>query len=43
MAKANDLRWSTLDEVYAAARAFLDPALQGGEGIWDSKGWLWKS
>ncbi len=43
MAVANRLRWSTLDEVFAAAREFLDPVLEGGEGLWNPQGWLWNS
>jgi hypothetical protein len=43
MAVANNLRWSTLDEVYAAARTFLDPVLESGVGAtWDPESWLWQ-
>lgn len=42
MAAINNLRWSTLEDVYAAARVFLDPVLDGSEGTWDPQGWLWK-
>lgn len=42
MATANRLRWSTLDEVFDATRAFLEPVLEGAIGTWDPQGWLWK-
>ena len=37
MAATNSLRWSTLDEVYVAARAFLDPVLEASAtgGSWN--------
>lgn len=41
MASTNSLRWSNLDEVYEAARAFLDPVLAGLQTVWDFQDWLW--
>jgi len=43
MAEENHLRWTTLDDVTAAVRAFLDPVLRGEEGVWDPAGWSWRS
>lgn len=43
MAVTNGLHWSTLNEVYTAARTFLEPVLDGNDGIWDPKDWRWKS
>jgi hypothetical protein len=43
MAREDQLRWVTLDEVTAAAKAFLDPVLAGGlEAAWDPAGWSWR-
>ncbi len=36
------LRWKELSEVFAAARAFLDPALSGSNGTWDPEAWAWR-
>jgi hypothetical protein len=41
MANADDLPWRTLDDVLVAARAFLDPPLQGEVGLWDPSSWRW--
>lgn len=35
LARDDGLPWATLDDVYAAARALLDPVLAGQEGQWD--------
>ncbi len=43
MAAENELPWRTLDEVFEAARAFLDPTLQDGVGRWDPARWAWLS
>lgn len=43
MATENALQWSTLDEVTAAARAFLDPMLAGDvDAIWEPAVWAWR-
>lgn len=42
MVKENNLRWTTLDELTAAVRAFLDPVLRGEEGTWDPQSWVWR-
>lgn len=42
IAKEDQLRWPTLDEVFEAARAFLDPVLDDlSDSQWDPKGWSW--
>lgn len=41
MAKADDLRWATLDNVMEAVRAFLDPVLVGEPGRWIPAAWRW--
>jgi hypothetical protein len=42
IAKEDQLRWSTLDEAFEAARAFLDPVLAGlSDSRWDPEGWSW--
>lgn len=43
MAKANSLPWSTLDEVYQAARTFMDPVLEGSAGFWSPTDWKWST
>lgn len=43
MAKDNDLPWTTLDQVTAAAGAFLDPVLASKGGIWLPTAWAWDS
>lgn len=43
MAREDGLRWTTLEEVTAAAKAFLDPVLAGGLGAtWTPKTWSWR-
>lgn len=42
MARLDGMPWPTLAEVTAAVRAFLDPVLAGGIGIWNPKRWRWK-
>lgn len=43
MAREDGLAWRTLDDVTAAARAFLDPVLAGGlDGTWDPGAWVWR-
>lgn len=42
MAKTHGLPWAGLNEVYSAARAFMDPVLAGGVGNWDPTQWSWK-
>ncbi len=42
MAKADQLAWSTLAKVTAAARTFLDPILAGEQiARWDPATWIW--
>ena len=42
MARADRLAWSTLADVTAAAKAFLDPVLAGDrEARWDPASWSW--
>jgi hypothetical protein len=41
MAAEDSLRWATLGEVLAAARAFLDPVLGDEVGTWDPSTWQW--
>jgi hypothetical protein len=42
MARQDDLRWTTLEAVYEAARAFLDPVLATGGGRWRPGSWSWE-
>lgn len=42
MAREDGLRWTTLDEVLEAARAFLDPVLSGDPvATWSPRSWRW--
>lgn len=41
IARVDRLAWPTLDDVYRAAAAFLDPMLAGG-GAWDPETWTWR-
>lgn len=42
MAREDELQWTTLEEVTAAARTFLDPVLGGDlESAWDPAAWRW--
>ena len=43
MAVEDQLRWRTLFDVTAAARAFLDPILEGAsDAIWSPESWSWR-
>ena len=42
LAREDQLPWSTLADVTAAARAFLDPALAGVRGTWRREIWSWQ-
>jgi hypothetical protein len=43
IANEDELQWSTLGEVFVAARSFLDPVLGGpAEGRWEPDGWFWR-
>jgi predicted nucleotidyltransferase component of viral defense system len=43
MAREDELRWTTLDDVTAAARVFLDPVLAGRvDATWDPLAWAWR-
>ena len=42
MVREDQLRWTTLDDVTAAAKAFLDPVLAGGlDATWRPTDWRW--
>jgi hypothetical protein len=42
MAAGDELRWTTLEQVTTAARAFLDPVLAGeAERAWSPREWAW--
>lgn len=43
MAHTDQLPWLTIGDLVAAVRGFLDPVLQGGEGLWDPAKWTWHS
>jgi hypothetical protein len=44
MAREDQFRWMTLDEVTKAVRAFLNPALASAfEGTWDPAAWAWRT
>lgn len=44
MCRQDGLVWATLDEVTAAARAFLDPVLTAGlDATWDASAWRWRT
>jgi len=40
IARVNRLEWATLDDVLAAARAFVDPVLQGQGERWNGSKWV---
>ena len=42
LAIRDHLPWGDLDAVLAAARAFIDPVLAGGAGLWSPDRWEWK-
>jgi hypothetical protein len=43
IAREDQLRWTTLDDVTAAAKAFLDPVLAGGlDATWLPTAWRWR-
>ncbi len=42
IARGDQLRWSTLGEVFEAARAYLEPVLAGlSDSRWDPDAWSW--
>jgi hypothetical protein len=44
LARDEQLTWPTLQEVFAAAREFLDPVLAGKAGLtWDPGTWAWSA
>jgi predicted nucleotidyltransferase component of viral defense system len=43
MARENDLKWVTLDQVTAAAETFLNPVLADKQGVWIPAEWAWDS
>jgi hypothetical protein len=43
MAREDHLQWATLDQVTAAAKAFLDPVLAAElDATWLPAEWLWR-
>ena len=43
LAEEDELAWTTLEEVTAAARAFLDPVLAGEvAATWEPAEWAWR-
>ena len=42
MARANELVWTTLEQVTARVRAFVDPVLAGTSGTWNPTTWTWQ-
>lgn len=42
MAEENALRWTTIEDLTSAIRAFLDPVLQESDGVWDPSTWSWR-
>lgn len=42
MARADGLRWATLDQLALDVAAFLDPVLSGDTGRWNPGTWSWK-
>jgi len=42
MVREEGLRWTSLAEVTAAVRAFLDPVLRGETGVWSPVRWSWE-
>jgi len=42
MARANDLVWTTLEQLTIAARAFLNPVLAGRDSLWRPAAWTWE-
>jgi hypothetical protein len=42
MVRENDLAWTTLEQLSAAVRAFLNPVLAGNGGTWRPVGWTWE-
>lgn len=43
MAREDQLKWPTIDEVTFAAQAFIDPILDGLQGAtWDPGSWSWR-
>jgi hypothetical protein len=44
LARDDQLAWPTLQDVFTAARAFLDPVLAGNAGLsWDPESWTWSA
>lgn len=42
LAREHGLEWRTLDDLMRAVRAFLDPVLEGTDGRWDPREWVWR-
>lgn len=43
LASSNRLPWKNLEDVWAAAKVFLEPTLSDGEAIWSPEEWAWHS
>lgn len=41
MAREDQLKWTTIDELLEAVRAFIDPILAGRPGRWEPEIWAW--
>ncbi|WP_437947945.1 nucleotidyl transferase AbiEii/AbiGii toxin family protein [Sorangium sp. So ce296] len=41
LAQENALQWHTIDVLFHAVEAFLDPVLAGGAGTWSAETWTW--
>lgn len=43
MAELDRLRWPTIEAVFSAVQAFLDPVLSGSAGSWEPDKWQWSA
>ena len=43
LASSNRLPWKNIEDVWKAAKVFLEPALGDGEGIWNPDEWAWQT
>jgi len=41
MAKTDELRWMTIEELTQAVTAFLGPVLSDAKGVWNPESWSW--
>lgn len=42
MAREDGLPWAEIEGLYSAVCAFVEPVLQGSEGVWDAGAWKWQ-